>query len=187
MITAYGYIINMTNYLPYFFRSNPAEVDSGKSINFFYAPNVGNSNKKAFYTGSENETISFQLTIVEPDGNTDLGVLNDVNYFKALREPSPTWSNILDINGSYPPAKILFGYGTGNFIPSIFIIEDIQIKTMNFLQNNLTGSLGIPRKAVIDISLSLDEDNIFNKANKYAMKVAALVASGQSLLRSSNV
>lgn len=177
----HGFIINMTNYLPYFFEFNPQEVTTGKQINYFYAPNIGNSDKQAFYTGSENESTTFSLEII--DMENPFGVINDVNYFRMLREPSPEWSNIFDVGGSYPPAKVLYSFGTGNLVPQVYIVESINIITSLFKEGNISSMLGIPKRANIDITLALDENNIFNKANKYAMKISAMVGSATSITR----
>jgi len=178
----HGVIINLSTGLPYTFPFNPIELSSDKAINYYEAPNIGGSSHKRFFIGFGNKTINFSLEImnkVKP-----LGITSDIAFFDALRNPAP---GLLGIAGSffgndnYPPPQVMYNWGTGILLPLIWDVDDIKIKGKLFHQDPARGVVGIPWKATVDISLSLDEDNDLFKASQIAQKVAEVSASVESI------
>lgn len=184
MALDHGIIVNLDNNLPFTFDINPESVGSKKVINYFEAPNIGGSHHQKFFTGFGNAQITVNLISINKQDPT--GVMDVVAYFKALREPAP---GLLGIAGSffgnenYPPPKILYNFGTGSIMPQIWTVDSVNVKTSWFQSGNIKGLYGIPKKADISLVLSLDEDNILNKANQIAQKAAQIAASVKSSLR----
>ncbi len=177
MAAGHGVIINMSNYVPWRFMFNPTKVSGNKRTAWFSAPNIGGAFKKKFFTGFENKEISFELTVIDKESPT--GVMPDIAYFEQLQEPDP---GILGIAGSffgnenYPPPQVLFQFGV-SMIPLIWDVTDCQIERDLFHSDAVGGIIGIPKRATIQLTLSLDEDNALFKANQIARKASA-VAGG---------
>ena len=185
MALDHGVIVNLSNNLPFVFDINPVGIDSKKSINYFEAPNIGGSHHQKFFTGFGNAQITFNVISIDKDDPT--GVMSTIAFFEALREPAP---GLLGIAGSFfgnenfPPPKVLYNFGTGSIMPQIWVVDSVVIKTSLLKSGTIEGLYGIPKKADFTITLSLDEDNVLNRANQIAKKSAQVGASVKSLLRS---
>lgn len=183
-MSGHGIIINLGNLLPFVFTFNPAEVEMSKKINYFDAPNIGGSSHTKFFTGFKNKEITIKLVCV--DMEDPLGVTKEIAFFEALREPDVGWMNIsafLCGNENYPPPQVLFHFGTGSLIPQIWDVLDVGMNTSLFMSGNVRGVMGIPKKLDVNLQLSLDEDNVFNKANVIAKKAMAISGSVMSVLK----
>jgi hypothetical protein len=176
-------IINMSSGLPFVLQWNPQETKSTKKINYIVAPNIGGSHKKRYFAGFDSEEISF--SIVCYDKRSPLGVKNQISYFKQLSSPDPGLIGIAGSffgNENYPPPRILFQFGVA-YVPVVWDILDIEIEETHFFDDVVRGMIGIPKRAVIDITLSLVEDHILNKANQIAEKAGYAAGSIESVAR----
>jgi len=184
MSQGHGIIVNLSSYLPFVFTYNPSEVSTTKKINYFSAPNIGGSHHKEFFTGFDNKTTSFNLICIDNEGI--LGVTEEMAFFEALRQPDPGLLGLVGAfsgNENYPPPQVLFNFGTGSLVPLVWTVKNVGIKASQFHGGQVRGLLGVPRRADISISLSLDEDNILNKANQVALKAAQIAGSIESITR----
>lgn len=183
-MSGHGVIINMSTGLPFIFQFNPENIETSKKINYFSAPNVGGSYHEHFFTGFENKEVKFRLVCI--DKENPLGVTEEVAYFEALREPAPGWLGLVSMikgNANFPPPKVLFTFGTGSMVPLIYDIGEVSIKTDLFYSGSIRGVVGIPKRAELDITLMLDEENILYKANWIAKKATEIAASANSITR----
>jgi len=181
-MSGHGIIINLGSYLPFVFQFNPESVDTEKPINYIELSNIGGSAREKVFTGFENTVVSFTLVLI--DKGDPFGVTEEIAYFEALREPD---AGLLGIAGSffgnenYPPPQVLFNWGTGSLVPLVWFVDDVSIKNTNFFTDEISGIIGIPWRSEVTISLSKDEDNIFNKANQISKKVAQIAGSAESV------
>ncbi len=184
MSRGHGIIINLSNMLPFIFTSNPAEVETQKSINYFEMPNIGGSHHELYFTGFTNKEVSLNLICI--DMEDPLGVTEEISYFEALREPAPGWANMISMllgNENFPPPQILFSFGVGSLVPLIYDMREVGITADLFFDDDIRGTIGVPRRAEISIRLSLDENNILNKANMIAKQASAIAGSVESILK----
>jgi hypothetical protein len=184
MAQGHGIIINLSTGLPFVFTNNPAEISTQKKINYFEAPNIGGSSHKKYFTGFGNKQINVTLTCINKE--SPLGVSPEIAFFETLREPDIGLKEIFSFssgNENYPPPQVLWTFGTGSLVPLVYYVDDVNIKTSMLMDGIITGVIGIPRRADITIQLSLDEDNVLNKANRMAQKASAIVASVESVIR----
>lgn len=184
MAKGHGIILNLTTYLPYIFDANPTEVETKKSINYFLAPNIGGSHHEMYFTGFDNKEVTFSF--VSLDMENPMGVTGAIAFFEALREPAPSLTQIAAMisgNENFPPPLVLFTFGTGSLIPLVYKVLDVQIVTSLFHDGHIRGVVGIPKRADISITLALDENNVLNKANLIAKKVAEIAGSAESVVK----
>lgn len=184
MSQGHGIIINLSTSLPFIFTHNPIEISTQKKINYFEAPNIGGSSHKKFFTGFGNKQITASLICINKE--SPVGVSNEIAYFEALREPDLSLKDVFSFSGgneNYPPPQILWTFGTGSLVPLVYYVDDVSIKTSMIMDGPVTGVIGIPRRADITLQLSLDEDNVLNKANRMAQKAASIIASVESVVR----
>ena len=186
MARGHGIIINLSSYSSYIFMFNPETIESTKKIHYSIAPNIGGAFKKRYFSGFDSKEISLTLHIV--DMESPIGVMDDVSFFEQLREPDPGilsgWLGGYG-NENFPPPRVLFQYGAG-YIPLVWDVLDIGIKTDHFCSDEIRGIIGIPKNAYITIKLGLIEDNILNRANQIAKKAATYAASAHSIARELN-
>jgi hypothetical protein len=183
MSRGHGVIINISSLAPFIFEFNPEGIETEKKINYAIAPNIGGAFKKKYFSGFDAEEVSFQLKCIDMDG--PFGVIEEISYFKQLREPDPgitggwglTYGNI-----NYPPPQVYFQFGI-SFVPLLWDVLDIKIRESHFHSGSVRGVLGIPKVCEIDITLSLVEDSALNKANQIAKKAQMYSASAKSILR----
>jgi hypothetical protein len=182
-IRGHGVILNMSSWAPFVFTYNPPEVESKKKINYAVAPNIGGAYKKKFFSGFDAKEISVQL--VCNDFEDPLGVSEEIAYFEQLREPDPGpfggWGLSYG-NENYPPPQILYWFGV-SFIPLVWDVTEVNIKETHFHAGRIRGVFGIPKRCEIDLSLSLDEGHILNRANQVAKKAEMYLASAESIIR----
>ncbi len=183
MSRGHGMIINLNSYLPWIFDLNPQEIDTSKKINYFTAPNIGGSYHEKFFTGFENKEVSLRLESIDMESAT--GVNDTIAYFEELREPAP---GLLGIAGSFfgnenfPPPQVSFQFGV-SIIPLTWDVLDVQIKANMNSDLLLRGIIGVPKRCVIDLKLSLDESDILFKSNQIAKKALAVKGSVTSILK----
>jgi hypothetical protein len=183
MARGHGVIISLGSWASFVFEFNPVEITSTKKINYVSAPNIGGAFQKKYFTGFETKEISFQLIVIDMESPS--GVSEEIAYFEALREPDPgitggwglTYGNV-----NYPPPKVMFQFGV-SYIPLVWDVMDITIKETHFHSGIVRGILGIPKRAEINITLSLDEEDPLNKANQIAKKIQMYAASAKSITR----
>lgn len=182
MPRGHGIIINMSSYLPFVFTFNPTEMESTKRINYVIAPNIGGSHKKKYFSGFDSKEIGFTLICLDMKGPT--GVKDHISYFEQLRHPDPGLLGIASSffgNENYPPPQILLQFGVA-WIPVVWDVMDVKIKASHFYDDIVRGIIGIPKKAEITLTLSLDEDHILNKANNIAEKAGYILGSAKSIV-----
>ena len=183
MAKGHGTIVNLETYLPFIFTYNPEKVDSTKKINYFSAPNIGGSYHEKYFTGFENKEISFKLVCIDMDG--PMGVTEEIAYFEALREPAPGIlgiANIFESKTNYPPPQVLFQFGV-SVVPLVWDVVKVDIDASLFHDGHVRGVMGIPKRAEISISLSLDEGHVLNKANMIAKKASEIAGSAESVTK----
>lgn len=183
-MSGHAIIINLGSFVPFVFTFNPEEVSTDKDINYHEAPNIGGSSRKLYFTGFSNKILKFAIRCI--DMEDPFGVLKEISYFEALREPDMGIlgiSNLFGGNENYPPPQVLFGFGTGSLVPLIWDVTDIGIKGSYFHAGKVRGILGIPKVVDIDIELTLDEDNKLYKASKIARSAGVIYASVMSIAR----
>lgn len=177
-------IINMSNWAPFILTFNPENVKSQKKINYAIVPNIGGAFKKKYFTGFDSKEINFEIVMIDMESPT--GVMEEIAYFEQLREPDPGIFGIANTffggNEQYPPPKVLFQFGQA-YIPLVWEVMEIDIEETHFMAGHVRGVIGIPKKAVVKIHLSLDEDNLLNKANQIVKKAEVYAASAKSIAR----
>ena len=178
----HGTIINMSSMSPLTFEFNPTDIKTQKKINYVSAPNIGGAFKKKYFTGFDSKEISFKLTCI--DMQSPMGVTNELAYFEQLREPDPgLLGGIISFgNENYPPPQVIFQFGQ-SFVPAVWDVLECSIDESHFHSGYVRGVLGIPKMFTVDLRLSLDEDNILNKANMIAKKVMAYSGAANSITR----
>lgn len=183
MSRGHGIIVNLSSWSTYVFMFNPVGIESTKKISYSIAPNIGGAYKKKYFAGFDAKEISFQLQIV--DMESPIGVMDDVSFFEQLREPDPGilggWGLSYG-NENFPPPQVLFQFGSG-YIPLVWDVLNVDIKTSHFFSDEIRGIIGIPKNADISLKLGLVEDNILNQANQIAKKAATYAASAHSVAR----
>lgn len=183
-MSGHGIIINLSSYLPFIFQFNPESVDTEKPINYVDLVNIGGSSREKVFTGFENTVINFTLTLI--DKENPFGVTNAIEYFEALREPD---AGLLGIAGSfwgnenYPPPQVLFNWGTGSLVPLVWFVDSVVIRNVRFFSDDVSGMVGVPWQSEVTITLSKDEENVFNKANQIAKKVSQIAGSAESIAK----
>jgi hypothetical protein len=182
MARGHAIIINTSSWSPFVFQFNPGEIESDKKINYATAPNIGGAYKKKYFSGFDAKEISFTITCVNKIDPT--GVMAEISFFEQLREPDPgilggwglTYGNV-----NFPPPQVLFQFGV-SYIPLVWDVTDVKISEGHFHSGMVRGIIGVPKMCQIKISLSLVEDDDFNKANQIAKKAAMYAASAKSIL-----
>lgn len=183
MSRGHGIIINYETFLPFVFTYNPESVTSNKKINYFNAPNIGGSSHEKFFSGFDNREVKLEL--ICQDFQSPTGVQQEIAYFEELSEPSP---GLLGIAGSffgnenYPPPKVLYQFGE-SLVPMLYDPMDVSIQKTHFHDGQVRGIVGVPKRAVISLTLSLDENSILFKSNQIAKKALAVSGSVNSLLK----
>ena len=183
MAEARGTIINLSNFLVYSFQYNPESMPSSKQIDWFKAANIGGSSRRLFFQNFDNKTVDFQVQAIAQK-NT-LGVRDDISFFEALRNPAPGLLGIANSffgNQNFPPPKVLFQFGAA-LIPMPWYVRNIDITPDWFKDGPISGNVGIAKRARFDISLELDEESDFFKANQIAEKASELAGSAASVVR----
>lgn len=182
-VRGHGVIINISSYSSFVFQYNPEKIESEKKINYAVAPNIGGAYKKKYFSGFDTKEISFKIMCV--DMESPLGVTEEVAFFEQLREPDPGITGGWGLsygNVNYPPPQILFQFGV-SLLPLVWDVLDVKISVDHFHADLVRGIMGIPKKCDIDISLSLDEEHVLNKANQVAKKAMAYAATAKSIYR----
>lgn len=182
-MAGHSYLINLSNNLPFIFTFNPPSISDDRTIKYYVASNLGGAFHQKYFSGFDNKEVQF--TLILHDNENPNGVMSEVAFFEQLREPDPGLFNIAGSffgNENYPPPQVLFQYGQG-MIPLIWDVLSIGITKSHFYDGNIRGVMGIARRAEIEISLSLDEDNILNKANQVAKKASMLAGSVGSIAK----
>ena len=180
----YGVITNLDTKIGMAFQFNPDSVSDAKKINYIEVPNIGGSSREKLFTGFENNTISFKTKFIEK--NSPIGVTPELDFMKSLREPSAGLFGIAGSffgNENYPPPKVLYGWGTGNLMPLVWDVDDVSIDNKHFKHHDIQGVIGVVWYAEVSVTLSLDEDSIFNKANQMSKKANQIVGSINSIGR----
>jgi len=184
-MAGHGEIINLSNGLSLVFQFNPQKVANDKKANWVELPNIGGKSRGVYFTGFGNKEISFTLQLI--DTENPMGVSNQIVFFEALSEPGTQWQDLASVfegNANFPPPKVLFTFGTGSMIPLVYDVLSVgPIETDLFYTGHVRGVIGIPKRASVPIKLSLDEENILNKANWIAKKAQEITASGESINR----
>lgn len=183
MSRGHGVIINLSSYLPFIFTFNPVEIQTNKKINYIVAPNIGGAYKKRYFAGFDAKEVSFTLHCV--DTQSPLGVKNSISYFEQLRNPDPGLIGLANSffgNENYPPPQILFQFGV-SYVPLVWDVLSVSITAKGFTKDgHIRGIIGIPTEAHIELTLSLDEEHVLNKANVIAEKAGYIVGSAESIL-----
>lgn len=178
----HGLVVNLTNFLPYVFQFNPVSVKSDKQINYNEAPNIGGSSRRLFFSGFGNQKAAFSLHVMDMEDPT--GVQGDMAYWNALRNPAATVAGISGSffgNENYPPPSILFQFGV-SVVPLPWKVKNVGITLTHFMSGVVGGLIGIPKRAIIDVQLELDEESDFFKAQRIADKMTELGGSAESLV-----
>jgi len=179
----HGILINYSSYSAFVFQFNPEKIEHEKKINYAIAPNIGGAYKRRYFSGFDSKEVNFKIMCVDMD--SPLGVTEEVAFFEQLREPDPGITGGWGLsygNVNYPPPQVIFQFGV-SLLPLVWDVLDVKISEDHFHSDLVRGILGVPKKCDIEISLSLDEDNVLNKANQVAKKAATYVASAKSALR----
>jgi hypothetical protein len=183
MSRGHAVIINTSSWSPFIFQFNPSEIDNEKKINYAIAPNIGGAYKKRYFSGFDSKEINFSITCVDKESAT--GVMTEISYFEQLREPDPGpfggWGLVYG-NVNYPPPQVLFQFGV-SYMPLFWEVLNVSIKESHFHSGHVRGILGYPKVCIVDITLSLVEDHVFNQANQVAKKAAMYAASARSVVR----
>jgi hypothetical protein len=180
----HGIIVNLSSFIPFVFSFNPEEITTEREINYFEVPNIGGSHHELIFVGFSNEKVSFTLEMI--DMEDPAGVMKEIAYFKQLREPD---AGLLGIAGSffgnehYPPPQILFNFGTGYLVPQIWNVLNVSIRTTHHHAGYVRGVIGVPKRAIIEIELSLDEDSVLYKSEQIFKKVMSVNASAMSIIK----
>src|SRR4030042_7161783 len=179
----HGMIINMSSYSPFIFTYNPTEVETQKKVNYSVAPNIGGASKRRYFSGFDSKQVSFDLVCIDMESPT--GVMDEISFFEALREPDPGiaggWGMTYG-NENYPPPQVLFQFGI-SYLPLVWDVLDVKISESYFYAGEVRGVIGIPKKVDIKIELALDEEHPINLANQIAKKADMYVASAKSITR----
>lgn len=178
----HGVIINMSSYAPFIFTFNPTSLESEKKINYAIAPNIGGAYKKKYFSGFDAKEISFSLVVM--DKEAPIGVMSELAYFEALREPDPGFLQGFSMsygNQNFPPPQVIFWWGV-SFIPLIWDVTDVKITETHFHSGMVRGVIGVPWRAEISVSLSLVEDSALNQANQIAKRAEMYAASAKSAI-----
>lgn len=182
MANGHGIMINMGSYLPFSFIFNPTEVETKKEIEYVEVPNIGGSHKEMYFIGFGNKKVNFSLVCI--DMENPVGVTPEVAYFDSLREPDAGIFGIAAISSeNYPPPQVLFGFGTGDLVPLIWNVSEVQMVTSMFYSGTYRGVLGIPKRLDIDIELTLDEESILYKSNQISKKALQIGGSALSIIK----
>jgi len=183
MAEARGTIINLSNFLVYSFQYNPESMPSSKQIDWFKAANIGGNARRLFFQNFDNKTVSFQVQAIAL--KSTLGVQADISFFEALRNPAPGLLGIANSffgNQNFPPPKVLFQFGAA-LIPMPWYVKNIDITPDWFKDGPISGNVGIAKRVRFDVSLELDEESDFFKANQIAEKASELAGSAGSVVR----
>lgn len=183
MARGHGIIVNMSSWIPFVFMFNPSEVSSKKVINYAIAPNIGGSYKRRYFSGFESKEVSLKLMCL--DKISPIGVSDEVAFFESLREPDPGPFGVANSffgNTNFPPPKVLFQFSQ-SFVPLVWTVVEVNIKTSHFFDDPIRGVIGIPKVCDVDIRLALDEEDILFKANQIAKKAEAIYAGVDSVIK----
>lgn len=173
---------NLSNFTPFIFHFNPENITNHKKSEWSKSKNIGGASKKNFFSGFDNRELSFKIKVI--DQKSPMGVRSAEEWFSQLQEPDP---GIIGIAGSffgnenYPPPQVLFQFGIST-IPLVWDVMDVVINGSNFKGDDFEA-FGFAEYAEIDITLELDTDNIFNKANQIAKKVSMISGSIASVYK----
>lgn len=177
----HGIIINLSSYSFFIFTFNPESLSSEKKINYAISPNIGGAYKKRFFSGFDAKEITTTLTCLDMESPT--GVMEEIAFFEALREPDPGitkgWSMTYG-NQNFPPPRVLFQFGV-SYVPLVWDVVNVGITEDHFHAGMVRGVLGLPKKCEISLTLALVEDHPLNQANQIAKKAEAYLASAKSL------
>jgi hypothetical protein len=177
----HGTIINMSSYSPFIFTYNPTEIETHKKIHYAIAPNIGGASKRRYFSGFDSKEVTFKLTCIDMESPT--GVMDEIAYFEALREPDPGimggWGMSYG-NENYPPPQVLFQFGI-SYLPLVWDVLGVSIHESYFYAGSVRGVLGIPKKIDISIHLALDENHPMNLANQVAKKADMYAGSVKSI------
>jgi hypothetical protein len=178
----HGIILNMSSYAPFIFTYNPQELESSKKINYATTPNIGGAYKQRYFSGFDTKEVSFNLTCLDMEAPT--GVMEEIAFFEALREPAWEMSGLSLVYGNknYPPPQVLFQFGV-SYVPLVWDVLEVSITESHFHSGMVRGVLGIPKKCDVSITLSLDEGHVLNQANQIAKKAGMYAASAKSVVR----
>jgi len=83
---------------------------------------------------------------------------------------------------NFPPPKVLFQFGAA-LVPMPWYVRNVDITSDWFKDGPVTGDIGIAKRARFDISLELDEESDFFKANQIAEKASEIAGSAGSVVR----
>ncbi len=183
MAESRGTLVNLSNFLVYPFQFNPEQMNTSKQMDWFKAPNIGGSARRLFFQNFDNKTANFQVQAIAQK-NT-LGVQTDVSFFEALRSPAPGLLGIANSffgNQNFPPPKVLFQFGAA-LIPMPWYVRNVDITLDWFKDGPVIGDIGIAKRARFDISLELDEESDFFKANQIAEKASEIAGSAGARVR----
>jgi len=183
MAQAHGTLTNLSNFLIYVFEYNPEEIVTSKQIDWFKAANIGGNARRMFFQAFDNKTVSFQVQAI--DLKSTLGVQPDISFFESLRNPAPGLLGIANSffgNRNFPPPKVLFQFGAA-LIPMPWFVKNVDIVADMFKDGPISGDIGIPKRARFSISLELDEESDFFKANQIAEKASEIQGSANSIVR----
>lgn len=183
MAEARGTLTNLSNFLIYAFEYNPETMSSSKQIDWFKAANIGGNARRMFFQAFDNKSVQFEVQAI--DLKSTLGVQPDISFFEALRSPAPGILGIANSffgNKNFPPPKVLFQFGVA-LIPMPWFVTSVDIVADWFKDGPVSGDVGIPKRARFSISLELDEESDFFKANQIAEKASEIQGSANAAVR----
>lgn len=181
MAAGHGVIINLSTGLPFTFELNPMQVKTKKDINYFESPNIGGHSRTLFFSGFSNKKVSFSLLVLNMED--PLGVAGEVAYWDQLRSPGTGLADLAASfigNENHPPPKVLYQFGA-SLVPMPWWVRNVEINVTHFHANVVGGVMGIPKRAIIDVSLELDEESDLFKANRIAERALEIGGSVKSV------
>jgi len=175
-------MVNASNFTPFVFHFNPESVRSTKKIDWHKSPNNGGASKKNFFTGFENRELSFSILLL--DQVSSLGLRTAIDWFEQLSEPDPGLIGIAGSffgNENYPPPQVFFQFGH-SLSPLLWDVMDLEINE-DIFKGDGSEFLGLPERAIANITLELVTDSDLNRANQIAKKMSLITGSVNSLYK----
>jgi len=150
----------------------PLKVRSIKQIQYSETTVPGDHTKPQQFVGMGPEEISFSIDLIKK--SQGLGNLPVLQQFKGLRVPALGLGSLLGLTGNANP-KVLFMYGTGNFLPQLYTVQQCDF------ENAMWSPFGYAQKTIVTMTLKLDEKSLLYTAEKYARIALRLLGVAEGI------
>jgi hypothetical protein len=150
----------------------PLKVKSIKPIQYTETTVPGDHTKPQQFVGMGPQEISFTIDLIKK--SQGLGNLPVYKQFEGLRVPAFGIGTLLGLTGASNP-KVLFHYGTGNFLPQLYTVHQCDF------ENAMYTPFGFAQKTIVSMTLKLDEKSLLYTAEKYARVALRLLGVAEGI------